>query len=167
MLFLSGCGPQNMPTYPVQGKVVFPDGKPLNQGWVSFRCLDVERPPSSKGQIQPDGTFVLTTFQQGDGAIEGRHQVLINVPISPERDDYKGGPPPAPPIDGKYANYNTSGLEFTVSTDPEKNKFELQVTPPQKALTHAIQTFRQNQHSDFRVVVRRWPDFHVDGRPGS
>ena len=128
---LVGCGSGHAPTYPTSGKVTFTDGKTLGGGSVSFRSLDEARATSARGMIQPDGSFVLTTFEQGDGAVEGRHQALVSVPISPEQDDYKGGPPPAA-IDSKFSSFTTSGLEFTVSTDPEQNRFEIKVTPPKR-----------------------------------
>ena len=126
---LVGCESGKMPTYPVHGKVTFSDGKPLSTGWVSFRSIGDAKGISAGGQIQPDGTFRLATFERNDGAVEGRHQALVMIPVRGERDDFKD-PLPPPPIDGRFSNFDSSGLEFTVSTDPAKNQFVIQVTPP-------------------------------------
>ena len=67
-----GCGQADGPwsgqTVPVKGKVTY-KGKPLTQGTVSSS----PRIPAARphGNIQPDGTFVLTTFKEGDGAVAG------------------------------------------------------------------------------------------------
>jgi len=69
---LAGCdrGPQMVP---VTGQVLY-KGKPLEFGSVMFQ------PPSGQpatGDIQPDGTFSLSTYRPGDGAVVGSHKVRI------------------------------------------------------------------------------------------
>ncbi len=59
---------------PVKGKITH-RGKPLTQGEITFEPTDGGR--EAHGKIQPDGSFELTTFQEGDGALVGVHRVLI------------------------------------------------------------------------------------------
>jgi hypothetical protein len=134
-VFVAGCGGGKQPTYPAGGKVVFSDGTPLPGGWVSFRALDADKKVSARGPIQSDGTFELTTYKPGDGAVEGQHQALVVPVIRVDRGDLAAGakpPPSPPPIDKKFSNFETSGLEFMVTNDPRKNEFDIVVTPPSK-----------------------------------
>ncbi len=112
-LLLSGCSSQ-LPTYEVIGKVEFENGRPVVVGIVE--CLSVEHNINARGNIQPDGTFSLTTFQSGDGAVAGEHkcvviQMVIGENISGHRPSAVGV------IDPKYASYQTSGLSIIVSPD--------------------------------------------------
>ena len=129
-LTICGCGGGKYPTYRAGGRVTFADGKPLTTGWISFRALDSEN-VTARGQIQPDGTFELTTFTRGDGAVEGRHQALVMAQVyRNEREAPQGTPPPPPLIDTRFSSFESSGLEFTVTNVPEQNQFNIQVTPP-------------------------------------
>lgn len=69
---VAGChrGPQMAQ---VTGKVVY-NGQPLTFGTVAFQ------PPSGQpavGDIQSDGTFALSTYRPGDGAVVGKHRVRV------------------------------------------------------------------------------------------
>ncbi|MDR3636204.1 MAG: hypothetical protein P4L84_20550 [Isosphaeraceae bacterium] len=72
-----GCGSSSsrqLPlTLPVRGKVTY-RGKPLTEGKVKFEP-DAGR--SASGHIHSDGTYVLTTFKEGDGAVPGVHRVAV------------------------------------------------------------------------------------------
>jgi hypothetical protein len=59
---------------PVKGKVTY-KGKPLTQGIVKFEPEGYGR--RATGKLQADGTFVLGTFKEDDGAVAGSHQVFI------------------------------------------------------------------------------------------
>ena len=67
----AGSGP---PLIPVKGKVIF-KGQPLTRGVIKFEPDGYGRRAS--GQIQSDGTFVLTTDKEGDGVVAGHHQISI------------------------------------------------------------------------------------------
>jgi hypothetical protein len=126
---LQGCGPDHPPTYPVGGKVVFADGKPLTTGGVVLLESVVTEglPVNARGLINADGTFKLTTFDDGDGAVAGKHRMLVR----PQRDadDYlKRGIIPRPIINPRFERYETSGLEFTV--EEGNNEFTVVVEPP-------------------------------------
>ena len=64
-----GCGSDMSPgdgmTVPVKGKVTY-KGEPLSQGEVVF---EPDGGREAYGWVQLDGTFELTTFKQGDGAL--------------------------------------------------------------------------------------------------
>lgn len=57
------------------------DGKPLSGGRVMFQPIAsgddkvVGRP--AIGSIQPDGSFKLTTYKDGDGALVGSHHPVV------------------------------------------------------------------------------------------
>jgi hypothetical protein len=73
-----GCGrnekPYVAPTVPVKGKITY-KGQPLTGGSITFESEENGR--QSHGSIQPDGTFVMTTFKEGDGAMTGSHRVAV------------------------------------------------------------------------------------------
>jgi hypothetical protein len=114
----AGCGSR---TYPVEGRVVFRDGKEATElagGFVTFEAEESQ--VSAQGEIQPDGTFRMGTFKPGDGAVPGRHKVLV----MPRPADNPDRPPP-PVLHPRYQRLETSGLEVTV--EPKKNQVTLTV----------------------------------------
>jgi len=115
LIWMPGCGSGHPKTYPVRGKVVFPDGTPLTSGGiVLFKSTATgDQPVNARGRIQDDGTFRLSTFEEGDGAVGGMHQVLVRA----QRDSAvyrQTGRIPKPVIDSRFERYETSGLECTV-----------------------------------------------------
>jgi hypothetical protein len=117
---LAGCDSSRQ-TYPAGGTVLFDDGKPLSQGLVTFRLTGTAESVTARGPIQRDGTFTLTTFKDGDGAIAGTHQALVVVPLV---ESYTG----PPPINRKFSSYESSKLEFTVTKNAQQNQFKIVVT---------------------------------------
>jgi hypothetical protein len=113
----AGCGGPKL--YPVNGKVVYPDNSPAKElaGYtVEFEAVDGKidgKGVSAVGQIQTDGTFRMTTLKPNDGALPGRHRVLIAPPI-PEGDTLN----PPRIIDRRFHSYQTSGLEAKVEEKP-------------------------------------------------
>ena len=126
LTFFPGCD-RGVRTYEVHGKVHFPDGTPLPGGTVSFSSLESVPSHSAKGEIQPDGTFELTTFSPGDGAVAGKHQAMVMVTVREGREGFPA-PPTLPSIHPRFASFDKSGLEFTVSDDESKNQFDIVVT---------------------------------------
>ena len=116
---------------PVTGKVLY-KGKPLEFGSVMFQ------PPSGQpavGEIQPDGTFTLSTFRPDDGAVVGTHKVRIACYESQRRGTAKG---PGEQSLGrllipmKYTLFDQSGLTADVREDQnEPIVFELFDPPGQ------------------------------------
>jgi hypothetical protein len=105
-------------TIRVHGKVTY-QGKPVTTGRIVFQPVGVAqrgllRPAT--GVLQPDGSYELSTFAQGDGAVPGRFGVGI---VSTE-----GGPTPenmgAPVIwlvPRKYSSHTSSGLTAAIPAD--------------------------------------------------
>lgn len=71
----NGCGPSRPATAPVRGKITC-GGQAVTEGMVTFYP---EQGRSASGRIQSDGTYALTTFDQGDGAVLGKHKVTIEA----------------------------------------------------------------------------------------
>lgn len=115
---LTGCG-ASLSTYPVQGKVQFPNGKPLAGGSVEFLAKDDQgKSINARGAIDAEGRFLLKTREQ-DGAIAGKHQIIV-MPIRVDAVRKDIVVPPSP-IDPRYSNYATSGLSFIVEPRPDNN----------------------------------------------
>src|SRR5438477_10167409 len=73
---VSGCGRSG--PYPVEGKVVWEDGSPAKELAMAQVVFDLpEMQISSRGSIQPDGTFRLTTYKPNDGAMPGEYKVMV------------------------------------------------------------------------------------------
>lgn len=69
--------------------------------------------------VEEDGTFRLSTFANGDGALAGEYRVSL----IPARRRGEPGDKAARHISGKYQDANQSGLEATISPD-SPNQFE-------------------------------------------
>ncbi len=123
----SGCSQQPQ-TFLVHGMVVFPDGKPLTKGTIEFEVTRDSKPITATGEIASDGTFQLGTFQAKDGAIAGKHRVVViaNHVIGTGEERPEALPPPL--LHPKYQDYKTSDL--TVTVKPEVNNILIEVEPP-------------------------------------
>jgi len=126
-----GCGESNplsgQTLYPVKGKVLLPDGKPLTSGQVVF--LATKSTITSTANIEGDGGF---TFKgtSGDGLPEGEYKVRIDAGSSGSAvKGPRGAPQGKLLFDGKFADEDSSGLTATVTTDETKNNFEFKLVP--------------------------------------
>lgn len=123
-----GCGESRLPTHPVEGKVLFSDGQPLPGAVVEFQSLDPAAGQlNARGLTAADGTYRLTTYVEGDGAIAGEHAVIV-VPPPYDQPSNMSGPPPKEVLNRRFADYSTSGLKFEVQ--PGKNTFPITVERP-------------------------------------
>jgi len=79
-----GAGEGRVPTIPVKGKL-FVDGKPLGPVLMNLSCNPPnEKIPVINAYVKADGTFVLKTYEDGDGAPEGKYDVRLTMdPMSP------------------------------------------------------------------------------------
>lgn len=123
---LAGCGVDEAPrpeTVPVKGKVMF-RGEPLTKGRISFYPNEGQ---PAVGAIQPDGTFALSTFEDGDGAVPGHHRVLVSATdgdpsLIPGSPGYKE---PKSLVPKRYMSMTDSGLEADVSRERREFTFDL------------------------------------------
>jgi hypothetical protein len=112
---VAGCGSKGPKTYPVSGRVESQKGgvpKALVGSGVELQST-VEPNTRGFGQIQPDGSFTISTYRLGEslpGAIEGTHRARI-APGAGEDDDSR---PRKRPVDRKYTNFESSGWEIKV-----------------------------------------------------
>ena len=113
-----GCGDGRLKTYPVKGRVEFADGSPVKLG--TIECLSETHGVQATGTIQRDGTFDLTTYTKGDGAVEGLHKCVIVQFIQVENvPNFK--PSTLGVINKRHSSYATSGLTIQIEADVSKN----------------------------------------------
>jgi hypothetical protein len=115
-----GCGRSTLEVAPVKGKVLL-DKRPLTKGGVVTLPLAGR---GAHGVIQPDGTFELSTYGNGDGASLGPHKVAVAAyegeAMGPEADRGKLLVPK------HYTNPESSGLTIEVTEDgPNEPVIEL------------------------------------------
>ncbi|MEQ8836399.1 MAG: hypothetical protein RID07_06305 [Lacipirellulaceae bacterium] len=130
-LIVITCGCDSGPEIaPATGKVYYND-QPLPFGSVMFQPAKGQ---PATGKIQPDGSFVMSSFSPEDGATVGPQKVRINC--------YSSQSPAAQskPVVGersigalliprKYTSFDTSG--FTAEVKAEGNEpFEFRLTGP-------------------------------------
>lgn len=118
---LAGCGDSGPTTVSVRGTVTF-EGKPLDGGSITFQPIQVAdgapmRP--AVGEIEPDGTYTLTTFKKGDGVPPGEYAVAITSLIgAPPASEWEEAPPKRESrIPLKYNQTDKSGLTASVPAD--------------------------------------------------
>lgn len=97
-LTMSGCKEKELPmpkTYPVTGKVLYKDGKPMKKGMITFKPVGDDS-ASANSIVEEDGSFTLQTLtqtkQKAPGAVEGEHRVTLIFMV----DDQMSGRPPDP-----------------------------------------------------------------------
>ena len=94
------------------GRVQFESGAPVVMGTVEFQS--VEHKINARGDIAPDGTFLLTTFSEYDGAVEGEHKcVVLQMVIGENLQGHK--PSKIGVVSPVFASYSSSGLTCNVS----------------------------------------------------
>jgi hypothetical protein len=103
-------------TYPVKGKVLMADGKPLTEGTINFVPTDFTKGRLATGKIESDGSFTLKSGPSQDGAAEGEYKVSV--------ESTKGTPTGKPGVTKsivpvRFNDETTSGLTATVK--PQDN----------------------------------------------
>ena len=121
----SGCGDPNRQIYPVSGVVKFPDGKLLRSGSVEFEIIGRKPAITATGVISSDGRFVLGTHKIDDGALIGRHRVVVISYYDIGNGAERPGRIPKPELHPRYSQYRTSGLIWEVK--PEENEVVIEV----------------------------------------
>jgi hypothetical protein len=118
----AGCGPAQFDVAPVSGRVTV-EGQPLTgQFMVIFSPIaqgakDRAGRPAA-GPVEADGRYSLSTYEPGDGAVVGKHRVVVLPP---------GEISVTTPLPGVLP------ADFEVEVKPEKNEINLDLkrwTPP-------------------------------------
>ncbi len=120
---VAGCGGPT--TYPVKGRVQLTGGgdvSALAGHVVTFESVDSGI--NGTGEIQPDGTFTLTTYKENDGAAPGQHRVALTPPPPPI-----DAPIPPRRIADKYLSLQTSDLVVEVVKGKPEITLEIQPAP--------------------------------------
>lgn len=123
---LAGCNSGQLPTHPVEGRVVFEDGSHPKFGSIEFYSVDHQI--NAQGKIDRDGTFTVGTYEDQDGAVAGKHQVIIQQITGnylTEKMSDQIHHDHGELLDPAFFDYRTSGLECTI--DPGQNKVEFMV----------------------------------------
>jgi hypothetical protein len=126
-----GGGADQPDTVPVSGTITV-EGKPLEGAQVSFLGEGASR--AAMGTTDAAGKYQLTTFEENDGAIVGKHTVSITKSrdtsgASAENpdasyDELMGGGGAPKPKEGEFTS--KSGLDATVTADgPNEIDFDL------------------------------------------
>ena len=114
LALLAGCSGEDR--QPVEGKITFPDGKPVAGVVVLFEC---DQPAvSAFGKTDAEGNYRLGTSATGDGAPQGDYRVMITVPGAANPDQL-----PQRLFDPRFGDFETSGLRYTVTGG--KNRFDI------------------------------------------
>ena len=123
LLVAAGCGDARVKTYPVTGVVQFEDGQPVPSGVIEFRASGSA--PVARAKIGRDGSFTLGTFTAADGAVAGRHQVIVvqhamieSAANDPEHSSEHGAHQTTL-VDPAFSSYETSGLSADVKPEAE------------------------------------------------
>lgn len=93
----TGGGGKKLATNKVTGKVVM-NGAPVPGASVSFSPIEAGKPPAL-GISDTQGIYILTTYDSGDGAVEGDFKVMV----------YKGAPSSQPAAPAHDPTGQTSG----------------------------------------------------------
>lgn len=120
-----GCSDSSRRTYPVRGIVRFPDGKILRDGSVEFEIIGRETPVTATGVIEPDGSFVLGTYELDDGALAGKHRVVVISDYDIGSGAERPGFIPPPTLHPRYRDYRRSDLVYEVK--PQTNNIVIEV----------------------------------------
>lgn len=125
LLFIIGCGGPK--THPVNGSVFFQGSAEPAKELSGYSITMEPELPNSEGKkhsgsgiIGADGKFKISTFEQNDGAVPGKHKVAITPPV--QNGD---GPAPKPLIPTRYGDLGTSGLIINVEAGKPEVKLEV------------------------------------------
>ncbi|WDI43151.1 hypothetical protein [Bremerella sp. P1] len=119
-LMLVGCGDGRPSRVKVSGQVLL-NGEPLTfKGDGFVQVIPADNRPAT-GKINPsDGTFTLTTFENGDGVVPGEHPVTVLVnALGP-------GGQSVNLLPREYADATTSELTVVINEPTDSLKIELE-----------------------------------------
>lgn len=116
LLTAVGCN-QNPTTYPVRGRVVYPDGKPVTGGTLEFETIGQKPTVTATAEIATDGQFTMGTYSADDGALPGKHRAAVIADFEIGTQEERPGIVPPETVHRKFREFKTSGLEFDVIED--------------------------------------------------
>jgi tetratricopeptide (TPR) repeat protein len=107
---------------PVHGQAFF-QNQPIPQASVVLDPAWTKEPgfPRPHAVVKDDGSFVLSTYGQEDGAPDGEYRVMVTWFVRTPGEDYDGAPSPPNNLPAKYGRFDTSGLAVRI----EKGKNEI------------------------------------------
>jgi len=108
-------------TAPVKGKVTY-KGKAIPTGTVMFVP---DEGPAATGEISADGSYRLSTYSTGDGAVIGHHQVAVIALQVTTGLPEKRNPIPPPLVPPKYMDHSRSGLTADVKLGDNEVNLDL------------------------------------------
>ena len=114
LLPLAGCGDGRPARVPVSGQVLV-DGRPLTTG--SIRVVP-SGARAAQGTIGEDGRFTLTTYEEGDGCVQGTHRVEVTAIENVDQLAHRL-------IPEKYGDVATSDLTVTIDGPTDSLVIEL------------------------------------------
>lgn len=105
VLCATGCGDGRPELVPVSGQVLI-DGEPLKFGSIRFVPTGAR---SSSAELDEEGRFTLTCYEDNDGAVIGRHRVSVSAGETLNEVQIRWHAPK------KYAKYKSSELEEEIT----------------------------------------------------
>ena len=123
--------------FPVTGTVTY-KGSPVADASVVFQSSDPKTPVSASGKTDSSGNFSLRTYEASDGAVAGKHKVIVmkaeTDPVDPSYNDtsspnYGKTPPKVATkylVPQKYSTFDKSDLTADVS-ESGKNQVALEL----------------------------------------
>jgi hypothetical protein len=137
-LIFAGCTPggdhwtnARPPVYKAAGRVLL-DGQPLEGVQVVLHCQELDL--TATGRTDQSGRFTLTTYNEGDGFVEGTHSVSLSKRIWEEKRTRYDSPDepqkvliPKETLPKRYTDAATSQLTATIEKRG-KNQMEFQLT---------------------------------------
>jgi len=132
-LVFVGCEPTKPAAVPAGGKVTFKKSTPPAGALVVFHPTEpaAEKRMGGKpfAKVNDDGTFKLTSYEEGDGAPEGEYGVTIDWRAKGKEGGFSlgdGGGAGAPKLNPKYSNPQQPFTKVTVKKG-DANQFEFEV----------------------------------------
>lgn len=141
-----GCGggaekaASRLAVYPVSGTLKF-KGRPIAGADITFVCAEKDK--SAFGRTDDQGNFQLTTYSGNDGAVDGKHVVVVSKPdvgpvvkgLDPEDPAYdpialSRMPPPRPKTSefpARYTDVKKSDLIAVVTPDANNTALVLEL----------------------------------------
>ncbi len=131
-LICAGCGgPSRPPVQPAMGQV-FQKSTPVAGAFIVFHPASAEFQKAMEARpfawVQPDGSFMLTTYEEGDGAPEGEYGVTVvwNPPAKSAGPRIRDGGAALPDkLEGRYGNPQKPRLKATVAKGQNTFRFDL------------------------------------------